>query len=133
MNSVQHLQQTERRGDEWPEWCRTDRGDAIGWGASFVWGGLVLIAEITNYKANFPWWDGWGVFFAGAGVITLLVAIGRLLMTRQRSKAIGGLIFGCFLLAIGLGEVATWLWPALLIAIGAVVLFSAFGSRPKRT
>ena len=107
-----------------PGWC-----DWLG--RKLRLGGLVLVAEITNYKANFTWWDGWGVFFAGAGVITLLVAMGRLLMTNQRSKAVGGLIFGCFLLAIGLGEVAAWLWPALLIAVGVVILVSAFISRAR--
>ena len=135
MANVPHLEhmQHEPMHDraEWAEWCRTDRGDAIGWGASFVWAGLVLIAQVTGYSANFSWWDGWGLFFTGAGAITLVVAVGRLLMTRQRAKAIGGLIFGCFLLAIGLGEVAAWLWPLLLIAIGIVILLSAFGRRRK--
>lgn len=131
MSEVQHLEPRERKGSEalCGEWFRSDRGDAIGWGASLIWGGLVLIAEITNYKANFAWWNAWGAFFTGAGVITLLVALGRLLITSQRAKSVGGLILGCFLLAIGLGEVAAWLWPTLLIAIGAVILMSAFRGR----
>ena len=48
MSEVHHLEPVERKGGEWGEWCRTDRGDAIGWGASFVWGGVVLLATV-NY------------------------------------------------------------------------------------
>ena len=89
-----------------------------------------MIAEVSGYSQVFSWWNGWGMFFSGAGVITLAIAASRLLMTRQRSKAIGGLIFGSFLLAIGLGEVGAWLWPLLLISLGAAILLSA--SRPGK-
>jgi hypothetical protein len=125
MSDTQTLEQDETHSI-CGEWWKSDRGDAVGWGASFIWGGLVLIAEVSGYSQNFSWWDGWGMFFSGAGVITLAIAAIRLLVTRQRSKAIGGLIFGSFLLAIGLGEVAAWLWPLLLISFGLFILLSAF-------
>ena len=46
-------------------WCGgcmgSDRVDSVGWGAIFIWGALILLAEIMNYAANFSWRDGWAL------------------------------------------------------------------------
>jgi len=109
------------------DWWRSDRLDAIWWGITFVWGALVLVAETTNYAANFSWWNGWGVFFTGIGVAALIGTVIRLQMPAYRKKWIGGLIFGTILLAIGLStwESAGWIWIVLLLAVGIITLRGA--------
>jgi hypothetical protein len=109
------------------EWWQSDRVDAVGWGAAFIWGALVLLAEVTNFGANYSWWDGWGVFFTGAGVITLIGTVVRLQIPEYRGKWVGSLIWGCILLAFGLGtwESAGWIWVLVLFAIGVIILQAA--------
>ncbi len=111
----------------WDDWWRTDRADAVGWAAIFLWGALVVVAEYTSFRDDFDWWNGWGVFFVGAGVIVLLEALARLAMPRYRSKLGWTLFWGTAFLAIGLGEVADPVWYALpLAAIAVVILGGAF-------
>jgi len=110
------------------EWWQSDRVDAIGWGAAFIWGALVLLAEVTNFATNFSWWDGWGVFFTGTGVITLIGTVIRLQIPEYRGKWLGGLIWGSILLAIGLGTWGSvgWLWVLVLLIVGIIILREAF-------
>ena len=109
------------------DWFRSDRGDAAGWAAILIWGGLVLLAEATSFAANFAWWDGWAVFFAGAGAIVLLEALVRLSIPAHRRRVAGLVIVGLVLLGIGLGDRIdwNWVWPVLLIAIGLATLRGA--------
>jgi len=110
------------------EWWQSDRVDAIGWGAAFIWGALVLLAGITGFTASYSWWDGWGVFFTGAGVITLIGTAIRLQIPEYRGKWLGGLIWGSILLAIGLGTWGSvgWLWVLVLLIVGIIILREAF-------
>ena len=55
---------TESRDD----WWKSDRVDGVGWAALLLWGALVVVAENTSFRDDFDWWEGWGVFFIGAGV-----------------------------------------------------------------
>jgi len=120
----------EKKGEKEEKW-RRDRGNALVWAAILIWGALVILAETTDYKENFSWWEGWGVFFAGAGAIILLGTFTRLLVPKYRRPVIGGLILGFILLGIGLGGlIATgWVWAIILIAIAVIILLSAFGRR----
>lgn len=106
------------------DWWRSDRLDAIWWGITFVWGALVLVAETTNYAANFSWWNGWGVFFTGIGVVALIGTVIRLQMPAYRKKWVGSLIAGLIMLAIGLGNLvdSDWVWILVLIIIGVSIL-----------
>jgi len=106
------------------DWWRSDRLDAIWWGITFVWGALVLVAETTNYAANFSWWNGWGVFFTGIGVAALIGTVIRLQMPAYRKKWVGSLIAGLIMLAIGLGNLvdSDWVWILVLIVIGVSIL-----------
>jgi len=110
------------------EWWRSDRVDAAGWGAAFIWGALVLLAEATGFMTDYSWWDGWGVFFTGAGVITLIGTVIRLQIPSYRGKWVGSLIWGCILLAIGLGTWGSvgWLWVLVLLIVGIIILREAF-------
>jgi len=110
------------------DWWQSDKIDAVGWGLAFIWGALLLLAEITNVAESYSWWDGWGLFFTGAGVITLLLTIVRLQIAEYRGKWVGGLIWGCILLAIGLGTWMDmgWLWVVALAIVGIIILKEAF-------
>jgi len=106
------------------EWWQSDRIDAVGWGVAFIWGALLLLAAITNVAESYGWWDGWGLFFTGAGAITLLLTIVRLQIAEYRGKWVGGLIWGFILLAIGLGTWTNmgWLWVVVLFVTGVIIL-----------
>jgi hypothetical protein len=112
-------------------WWQTDKVDAIGWGIVFIWAALILLADITDFSANLSWWNGWGVFLVGAGAITLITTIVRAGLPEYRDKWLGGLIWGCILLAIGLGTWGNveWIWVIALFAIGYVILHSAIAHK----
>lgn len=133
----QHEEQEEHKTGDWEElqrgWSkgrwgtcwRKDRLDAVGWAAIFIWGALVILARTTGFAANFSWWNGWAVFFTGAGVIVLLETAIRLVIPEYRKEVLVGVIFGCVLLAVGLGD-WSWFWPLALIAIAIAILAKAF-------
>lgn len=114
--------------ENWCGWCRKgDRVDTFGWAAVFIWAGLVLLADITGFASGLVWWDGWGVFFTGAGIIVLVGTAFRTITPRYRRSVLGGLIFGTILLGIGLGDIVSWFWPAALLAVGITILIKALG------
>ena len=111
----------------WEEWWHSDLVDALGWAAGFIWGALVILAGATNLSANFSWWDGWAVFFTGAGVIVLIEVAVRMLIPKYRMGVVGNLIFSLILLTIGLGGLVgwVWVWPMVLIAIAVLIIGGA--------
>lgn len=120
----------EKRGEKEEKW-RRDRGNALVWAAILIWGALVILAETTDYKNNFSWWEGWAVFFAGAGIIVLLGTFFRLFIPEYRRPVVGGLILGFILLGIGLGSLVGWgwVWVIILLAVASIILISAFFRR----
>ena len=113
------------------EWWQSDRLDAAGWAALFLWGALVVVATYTDFRDDFDWWEGWGVFFVGAGVIVLIEAMVRLMSPQYRSKFGWTLFWGTAFLALGLGELVNPVWYALpLVAIAALIMKEAIA--PKR-
>jgi hypothetical protein len=115
------------RWDEtWGQWWSTDRLDGVGWAALFFWGALVVLGTYTSFRDDFDWWNGWGVFFVGAGAIVLGETVVRLVMREYRSKWGWTLFWGTAFLAVGLGELASPAWYALpLVAIATVILKDA--------
>lgn len=114
---------------DWEDWWKTDRVDAVGWAALFLWGALVVVAHNTSFANDFDWWDGSGVFFVGAGAIVLIQTLFRFGMPRYRSKWGWTLFWGSAFLAVGLAELASPVWYALpLVAIAAIILKEAFAS-----
>jgi len=109
-------------------WWHQDKVDAVGWGFVFILAALILLANVTGFTADYSWWDGWGVFFTGAGVITLVGTVVRLQIPAYRSGWVGGLIWGLILLAIGLGTWTNmgWLWVLALAIVGVIILKEAF-------
>ena len=109
--------------DWWEELWREDRLDTVGWAAGLIWAGLVLLAQTTGLTDDYGWWDGWAVFFTGAGILVLLRTFIRPLVPEFRRKLAADLIFGFILLSIGLGDlVVDWIWPFALIAVGVMIL-----------
>jgi len=126
-----HGEKEEERSRGWEGCWRSDRVDATGWAAIFIWGGLVLLAETTNIAADSSWWDGWAVFFTGAGVIVLFEAVIRLFLPEYRQPLVWNLICGFVLLGIGLNDLVnwSWVWALALVAIGIIILQGTFGRR----
>lgn len=117
----------ESRAAAWDDWWGTDRLDSVGWAALFLWGALVVLATNTSFRDDFDWWDGWGVFFVGAGAIVLVEALVRLWMPSYRNKFGWTLFWGTAFLAVGLGGLASPVWYALpLIVIAGMILMEAF-------
>ena len=119
----------KRKG--WDEKWRRDRVNAVAWAVVIIWGALVILAETTGYKDHFSWWEGWAVFFAGAGAVLLLTAFYRLLVPQHRRAVTGNVIIGLVLLGIGLGSLISWnyIWVIILIAIALMILIRAFVPR----
>ena len=131
---VFRMEEKDKNKDQGACWCggcmESDRLDSAGWGAIFIWGALILMAESINYSANFSWWDGWAMFFTGIGVIVLLGTYVRIRLPEYRKPVVGGIIFGLFMLAIGLDGLGWSLaWPVLLFSIGVVILLSLLRGR----
>jgi hypothetical protein len=121
-----------RSGEEKSGGCG-DRRDARGFGTLLVWGALVLIANAIGAKSVISWWDGWAVFFAGAGMLVLAgTALKYLGSGQSRGKTVGGLICGMVLLGFGIGEAVPWYWAVVLAVVGLSVLFGSFTDRRRR-
>jgi hypothetical protein len=130
----QPTQTEEARRDvteRWEDWWRSDRLDAVGWATAFLWGALVVMAEYTSFRDDFDWWDGWGVFFVGAGVITLVEALFRLGMPAYRSKFGWTLFWGTVFLSIGLGALVSRVWHALPLVVVAVLILKDTFARSR--
>ena len=120
----------EKRHEKEEKW-RRDRGNAITWASVLIWGALVILAETTDFADDYSWWEGWAVFFAGAGAILILASLIRLLIPEYRRPLAGGMILGLVFLGIGLGELVgwNWVWPIILIAVAVMILLTAFVRR----
>lgn len=99
------------------------------WGGLFLflWGALVVLATYSSFRDDFDWWDGWGVFLVGAGVVVLIQTLVRLRMPEYRSKWGWTLFWGTAFLSGGLAELTSPVWYALpLVAIAVVILKDVF-------
>ena len=120
----------KREKDEKAE--KEEKGEKSGDRTGPLVGGLILIwVGISFYlvQANYVNWDLWWPYLVvGIGIILLFQAIVRYSTSRFRGAAMGSLIGGVILTAIGLAGMTgmkDW-WPFVLIALGVLVLF-AFG------
>lgn len=122
----------KRKG--WDEKWRRDRINALLWALVLIWGAVVIILDTTGVMDDVGWWQGWAVFFVGAGAILLLTAFYRLLVPEHRRAITGNVIIGLVLLAVGLGNLISWnyIWVIVLIAIAIMILLRAFVPRGER-
>jgi hypothetical protein len=113
--------------ESWDNWWRSDRVDAVGWAALFLWGAVVVLATSSSFSEDFDWWEGWGVFFVGAGVIVIIEGLIRLGMPSYRSKWAWSMLWGTIFLALGLGGLVSQAWYALpLVGIAVLILKDTF-------
>lgn len=109
-------------GEENDNWWQNDTIDQMGWAIGFMWAGIVLLIDIAFIESGTGWWDGWAVFFTGAGAISAVGAISRLVTGLNRSRFALHAIFSMVLLGIGLGDRVTWVWVPILILVGIGIL-----------
>ncbi|UCC15921.1 MAG: hypothetical protein JSU58_05980 [Dehalococcoidales bacterium] len=109
-------------------WRYVDRMDTIWWGVSFIWGALVLLAGVIDFGSEYTWWNGWGVFFTGIGIITLVITGIRWQLIKYRYRLLSGFIWATLFLAVGLGAWlnAGWFWVIAILIAGILILRAAF-------
>ncbi len=107
---------------------RDDPLSTAGWAFFLIWIGLVLLAQNLDLLDSIDPLETWDLIFIGAGVIVLVQVLIRLLVPAYRRSVMGSLIFAIILLAIGLGDLATWqlIWPTVIIVIGLMLLLRGF-------
>jgi hypothetical protein len=124
----------EKSRDEknWDEKWRRDPINAGCWAAIFIWAGLVLLGNTTNWGPDtFRWWDSgnwWAIIMAGAGAILILCGLLRFFMPEHRRPIIGNLILGTVFLGVGLEQLSNWDWGVagafIFITIGLLIILS---------
>jgi hypothetical protein len=117
----------EEKG-HWEEKWRRDPLSAARWAIILIWAGIALLIDQLPFVAEIGWLDGWGLAFAGAGVIILMEAVVRLLVPAYRRPIGGILVLAAVFLGIGLGGLFGWevTGALILIAIGTGVLLRSF-------
>jgi len=123
-------EQEKSHGSEEKQWDEKVRRDPFGttlWGLILVWSGLVLLASNLGWLGPLSTFSPWSLILVGAGVIVLLGVAFVLLVPTYRRPVGGLVVLGCLLLAGGVASSfgLGLLLPALLIAIGAVILVRA--------
>ena len=116
----------------WEEKWHRDPLSAARWAVILIWAGIaLLLANNLPFIANLEWLNGWGLAFAGAGVILLLEVIVRVLVPAYRRAISGILILAAVFLGIGLGDLFGWevTGALVLIAVGAGMLLRSFMRR----
>ncbi|MFL7791003.1 MAG: hypothetical protein AB8I69_02600, partial [Anaerolineae bacterium] len=116
----------------WEEKWHRDPLSAARWAAILIWAGIaLLIANNLPILVDIEWLDGWGLAFAGAGVILLLEVVVRVLVPTYRRAVSGTLILAAVFLGIGLGGLFDWevTGALVLIAVGAGILLRSFMRR----
>jgi hypothetical protein len=127
-----------------------DTLSSIVWAAILIWAGLVFLAMNTG------WLDKvlasgfiakylpkgmevfepavWGIIMLGAGVILLGEAVIRLVVPQFHKHLGGTLVVAAIFIAVGLGNfLGNWdlIWPFMLIALGASILFGGLLRKRK--
>jgi hypothetical protein len=99
---------------------KSDRVNAFSWAVLFLWGAIVVLASTTTWHESYDWWDGWGVFFVGAGLVVAAEALIRLAMPEYRWKAGWTLMWGIVFLSFGLSVFYGPAWLALVLVALAI-------------
>jgi hypothetical protein len=116
----------------WEEKWHRDPLSAARWAIILIWAGIaLLIANNLPFLVDIERLDGWGLAFAGAGVILLLEVVIRVLVPTYRRAVSGTLILAAVFLGIGLGGLFGWgvTGALVLIAVGAGILLRSFMRR----
>ncbi|UCH14548.1 MAG: hypothetical protein JSV22_00945 [Bacteroidales bacterium] len=113
------------------DWRPGDKGDTIGWGLILILGALIVLGNSVGFGDNYSWWNAWGIFFIGIGIIGLVGAIIRFLVREYPSPSFWDILFAVFFLFLGMGNKTGWIWAVALIVIGFSVIRSAYQKSKK--
>lgn len=131
----------EKRDDDWggekwggEKWSRDPLGTTL-WALFIIWIGVILLlANLGEEGKTFlglDWGNFWAWALTGAGVLTWLDILLRLMMPAYRRPLGGRIVWGTILLVFGVGGlIEVELWPLIIIAIGVSMLLGYF--RPRR-
>ena len=108
------------------DWRPKDRGDTIAWALIIIWGALIILGGWLEFGDNYSWWNPWGLFFIGIGVIGLAGSLIRFLVRDIPNASLWDFIFGLFFLFLGLGNKTGWIWAIALLVIGFSILRSVY-------
>jgi serine/threonine protein kinase len=103
----------------------SDRLSQLVWGSMILWAGVLFTLDSVQ---SWSWLNPWAWIAGGAGAMLLAETAARQVIPEYRARPGLRLVMGIGLLALGLGIGFNMgnLWPLILIAIGAAMLFSRF-------
>ena len=117
-----------------------DTVGSVAWAFILIWAGFIFLAENMGWLANIKLplstlpegWEitglgTWTLILLGAGVITLLAGIIKLILPRQRQVMSGTFFLAALFLGFGFANIYGWanVWPIVLIAMGLTALAGA--------
>jgi len=111
------------------DWRPNDKGDTIGWSLTLIWGALIILGGWLELGETYTWWNPWGLFFIGIGIIGLAGSLLRFLIRDIPNASLWDFLFGIFFLSLGLGNKTGWIWAVALLVIGFSILRSVTGKR----
>jgi hypothetical protein len=108
------------------DWRPKDKGDTYAWGLILIWGALVILGGWLEFADKYTWWDPWGLFFIGLGIIGLAGSLIRFLINDIPNASLWDFVFGLFFLFLGLGNKTGWIWAIALLVIGFSIIRSVY-------
>ena len=109
-------------------WRKSDTGDSIAWGIILLWGAIIILGGTFEFGDKYEWWNPWGLFFIGIGIIGLAVSLIRLFVSSIQNPSLWDFIFGLFFLLMGMGNETGWIWAVALLVIGFSIIRSVAAS-----
>ena len=80
------------------DWRPKDKGDAVAWALILIWGALIILGGWLKFTDSYSWWDPWGIFFIGIGIIGLAGSVIRFLISTIPNASLWDFLFGIFFL-----------------------------------
>jgi len=108
------------------DWRQNDKGDTVAWALILIWGALVMLGGTLDFGDQYSWWNPWGLFFIGIGVIGIGGSLIRFLIGSLPKPSMWDFIFGLFFLFMGLGNKTGWIWAIALLVVGFSILRSTY-------
>jgi hypothetical protein len=96
----------------------------VAWALILIWGALIILGGWLDFAEKYTWWNSWGLFFIGIGIIGLAGSLIRFLIHDIPNPSLWDFIFGLFFLFLGLGNKTGWIWAIALLLIGFSILRS---------
>jgi len=122
------MEETKQSG-RFIDWRPNDKGDTIGWSLTLIWGALIILGGWLELGETYTWWNPWGLFFIGIGIIGLAGSLLRFLIRDIPNASLWDFLFGIFFLSLGLGNKTGWIWAVAFLVIGFSILRSVSGKK----